>query len=60
MKTILKKTLTIMVVMLLLSGCSHRGIHMSKHRKSRKCNCPTFAERNVVIEHAGEDSVIFD
>lgn len=28
---------------LLMTACSRKGIHMSKHRKSRKCNCPTFA-----------------
>ena len=33
-----------LVATLMLAGCSHKGVHMSKHRKSRKCNCPTFAE----------------
>lgn len=33
-----------LVATLLLAGCSRKGVHMSKHRKSRKCNCPTFAE----------------
>lgn len=28
---------------IMMTGCSRKGIHMSKHRKSRKCNCPTFA-----------------
>lgn len=31
------------VAMVLLASCSNKGVHMSKHRKSRKCNCPTFA-----------------
>lgn len=34
----------LIVATLLLAGCSRKGVHMSKHRKSRKCNCPTFAE----------------
>lgn len=33
-----------LVATLMLAGCSRKGVHMSKHRKSRKCNCPTFAE----------------
>ncbi|MBP5189930.1 MAG: hypothetical protein J6031_03325 [Bacteroidales bacterium] len=33
------------IASLLLASCSRKGVHMSKHRKSRKCNCPTFAER---------------
>ena len=36
-----------LVATLLLAGCSRKGVHMSKHRKSRKCNCPTFAENRV-------------
>lgn len=36
-----------LVATLLLAGCSRKGVHMSKHRKSRKCNCPTFAENGV-------------
>lgn len=42
-----KKTLLLVGCLMLTTACSNRGIHMSKHRKSRKCNCPTFAERNV-------------
>lgn len=34
----------LLVATLMLAGCSRKGVHMSKHRKSRKCNCPTFAE----------------
>ena len=36
-----------LVATLMLAGCSRKGVHMSKHRKSRKCNCPTFAENRV-------------
>ncbi|MBQ6096463.1 MAG: hypothetical protein IJK99_01835 [Bacteroidales bacterium] len=36
-----------LVATLLLAGCSRKGVHMSKHRKSRKCNCPTFADNRV-------------
>ena len=37
----------LLVATLMLAGCSHKGVHMSKHRKSRKCNCPTFADNRV-------------
>ena len=37
----------LLVATLLLAGCSRKGVHMSKHRKSLKCNCPTFAENRV-------------
>lgn len=44
----MKKSTKVIAIMLvaatLLAGCSRKGIHMSKHRKSRKCNCPTFSE----------------
>ena len=33
------------VVVVMLAGCSRKGVHMNKHRKSRKCNCPTFVEQ---------------
>ena len=36
-----------LVATLMLAGCSRKGVHMSKHRKSRKCNCPTFAENRM-------------
>lgn len=36
-----------LVATLMLAGCSRKGVHMSKHRKSRKCNCPTFADNRV-------------
>lgn len=36
-----------LVATLLLAGCSRKGVHMSKHRKSRKCNCPTFVDNRV-------------
>ncbi len=44
-----RRTLTSLLAMLclatlLLSGCSRKGVHMSKHRKQRRCNCPTFSE----------------
>ncbi|MBQ6956764.1 MAG: hypothetical protein IJP80_09145 [Bacteroidales bacterium] len=50
----MKQHIRIVVIPLMaaivLSGCSRKGIHMSKHRKSRKCDCPTFTEtRNVEI-----------
>lgn len=36
----------ILVVLLLLltTGCSRKGVHMSKHRKQRHCDCPTFSD----------------
>ncbi|MBP5515738.1 MAG: ABC transporter permease [Bacteroidales bacterium] len=34
----------LLVVALALGSCSRKGIHMSKHRKSRRCNCPTFTQ----------------
>ena len=37
----------LVVVCMLLAACSNKGVHMSKHRKSRKCNCPTFVEHPV-------------
>ncbi len=38
-------SLTLLAVLLLafLAGCSSKGVHMPKHRKRRKCDCPTFA-----------------
>ena len=36
-----------LVATLLLAGCSRKGVYMSKHRKSHKCNCPTFAENRM-------------
>lgn len=44
---ILRTITAVFVVILLLSSCSRKNINMSKHRKSRKCNCPTFAENRV-------------
>ncbi|MBQ9587102.1 MAG: hypothetical protein IJR26_04505 [Bacteroidales bacterium] len=35
--------IALMLLCLLLPSCSSRGVHMSKHRKSRHCNCPTFS-----------------
>ena len=44
----MKKLKTTVLLLLLFSiiatGCSRKGVHMPKHRKHRKCNCPTFAE----------------
>lgn len=37
-----KPVIILMAVVLMMTSCSNKGIHMSKHRKSRKCNCPTF------------------
>gem|GEM_PF-1702708 len=45
--TIMKTAAALVVVMLLLSSCSRKNVNMSKHRKSRKCNCPTFAENHT-------------
>lgn len=42
MKRLFKITLAVALTLLLASSCSRKGVHMSKHRKSRKCNCPTF------------------
>ncbi len=36
----------VLAAALLLTACSRRNVNMSKHRKSRKCNCPTFTERH--------------
>ncbi len=36
-----------LVVGLLAVSCSKKGVHMSKHRKSRKCNCPTFSQMQM-------------
>ena len=36
-----------LVTTLLLTACSRKNVNMSKHRKSRKCNCPTFTERHL-------------
>ncbi len=33
----------LLVAALLLGSCSRRGAHMPKHRKSRRCNCPSFS-----------------
>ena len=45
--TILKTAAALVVVVLMLGSCSRKNVNMSKHRKSRKCNCPTFAESRV-------------
>lgn len=44
MRKRLKYYSVLLALCLLLCSCSNKGIHMSKHRKSRKCNCPTFSE----------------
>lgn len=36
-----------LVAALFLTACSRKNVNMSKHRKSRKCNCPTFTERQI-------------
>lgn len=38
-------SLTLLAILLLAfaAGCSSKGVHMPKHRKRRKCDCPTFA-----------------
>ncbi len=43
----------ILVASLLLTACSRKNVNMPKHRKSRKCNCPTFTERHLdsTIDH---------
>lgn len=43
MKRIAKFLLLFVVTGLLTISCSRKGVHMNKHRKSRHCNCPTFA-----------------
>ncbi len=40
---ILTPVCLLLLAVVLLSGCSRRGAHMPKHRKSRRCNCPTFS-----------------
>ena len=45
MKRVTKVIAIVLTAALMLTGCSNKGIHMSKHRKSRKCNCPTFSEK---------------
>ena len=44
MKRLTKIIVLTLVAGLLLTACSNKGVHMSKHRKSRKCNCPSFVE----------------
>lgn len=34
-----------LVVMLILSACSSKGVRMPKHRKRSHCDCPTFSYR---------------
>lgn len=48
----------VLSAVVLLSSCSRKGVHMSKHRKSRKCNCPTFAENHSVIDNSS--AVFYD
>ena len=43
------------LVSLLTASCSRKGVHMSKHRKSRKCNCPTFSE--TLVEPSLTDTI---
>lgn len=55
-----KTAVIILAVALLVAGCSRKGIHMSKHRKSRKCNCPTFSEnRDVKVENGESIFIIY-
>ena len=55
----MRKTLricTFLVALALLTvSCSRKGVHMSKHRKSRKCNCPTFSE--TLVEPSLTDTI---
>lgn len=54
-----KEIALLMAAAILVASCSNKGIHMSKHRKSRKCNCPTFSERIVQGAGSGETNVIY-
>lgn len=47
-KRVVRYTVILLVAVILLGGCSRKGVHMSKHRKNRRCNCPTFAESTDV------------
>lgn len=53
----MNRRLTIVVVLLLagvlMCGCSRKGVHMTKHRKKRHCDCPTFSMHTF-----GEESTI--
>lgn len=42
MKRIATPLIVAALLLLLLAACSRHGVHMSKHRKSRHCDCPTF------------------
>ncbi len=44
---------------LLLCGCSRRGAHMPKHRKSRRCNCPTFSYLSVPADATAPATVAY-
>jgi len=57
MKKMIKYLSFLCIILILLTSCSRKGVHMSKHRKSRKCNCPTFVEtRNDAV---GDYSVVY-
>lgn len=36
--------IAIVLAALAASACSSKGVRMPKHRRTRHCNCPTFAE----------------
>lgn len=52
MKRIARYALLFALALLLLGACSRKGVHMSKHRKSRRCNCPTFGMAAPATEPA--------
>ncbi|MBO4307973.1 MAG: hypothetical protein J5848_06665 [Bacteroidales bacterium] len=56
MKRFSKIILLLLLVAVLLTSCSNKGVHMSKHRKSRHCNCPTFAKSDVMAKEVVYDT----
>ena len=57
MKRIATPLIVAALLVLLLAACSRHGVHMSKHRKSRHCDCPTFglsqpADTNTIAYNA--------
>lgn len=57
MKRWLRHLVTALVLTLLLSSCSNKGVHMSKHRRSRHCDCPTFSQA-IAAQVAGNATTL--
>ncbi len=48
----IKVVVMLFATLLASATCSRKGVHMSKHRKSRHCNCPTFSQTQPAEEQA--------